>query len=101
MAVDGREGRRQNRRKDRRQSSRKARGRISGSIVGVGIIAWDVWDHYSTVKENKPLLRENIFAFLDEMKLAVLDDPGTGVMSPVIPNRRPAEEFSGSVRKRA
>lgn len=61
----------------------KLGGEFLGPIVGVGIIAWDVWDHYSTVKENKPLLRENIFAFLDEMKLAVLDDPGTGVMSPV------------------
>jgi hypothetical protein len=61
----------------------KLGGEFLGPIVGVGIIAWDVWDHYSTVKENKPLLRDNIFAFLDEMKLAVLDDPGTGVMSPV------------------
>jgi len=61
----------------------KLGGEFLGPIVGVGIIVWDVWDHHNTVKENRPLLRENIHSFLDEMKLAVLDDPATGVMSPV------------------
>jgi len=61
----------------------KLGGEFLGPIVGVGIIVWDVWDHHNTVKENRPLLKENIYSFLDEMKLAVLDDPATGVMSPV------------------
>ncbi len=54
-----------------------------GPIVGVGIIVWDVWDHYNTVTENKPLLRTSLIRFLDEMKLSVLDDPVHGVMAPV------------------
>jgi hypothetical protein len=61
----------------------KAGGKLLGPIVGVGIIVWDVWDHASTVAENKPLLRQSIFAYLDEMKLALLDDPETGVMAAI------------------
>jgi hypothetical protein len=40
-----------------------------------------VWDHASTVSENTPVLRQSIYAYLDEMKLSLLDDPETGVMS--------------------
>lgn len=70
----------------------KLGGEFLGPIVGVGIIVWDIWDHYDTVKENKPLLRENIMRFLDEMKLAVLDDPASGVMSPVYQIEQPLKE---------
>lgn len=61
----------------------KVGGKFLGPIVGVGIIIWDVWDHASTVAENKPLLRTSIDAYLDEMKLSLLDDPETGVMSAI------------------
>ena len=59
----------------------KVGGKLLGPIVGVGIIVWDVWDHASTVSENTPVLRQSIYAYLDEMKLSLLDDPETGVMS--------------------
>jgi len=59
----------------------KVGGKFLGPIVGVGVIVWDVWDHASTVEENKPLLRQSIYSYLDEMKLSLLDDPETGVMS--------------------
>ena len=61
----------------------KLGGEFLGPIVGIGIIVWDVWDHYNTVSENKPLLRKSIVRFLDEMKMAILDDPSNGVMAPV------------------
>jgi hypothetical protein len=61
----------------------KVGGKFLGPIIGVGIIIWDVWDHASTVAENKPILRQSIYSYLDEMKLSLLDDPETGVMSPV------------------
>lgn len=61
----------------------KLGGEFLGPIVGIGIIVWDVWDHYNTVSENKPLLRESIARFLDEMKMAIVDDPINGVMAPV------------------
>ncbi len=61
----------------------KLGGEFLGPIVGIGIIVWDIWDHYNTVKENKPLLRKSIKRFLDEMKLSILDDPVNGVMAPV------------------
>jgi hypothetical protein len=61
----------------------KVGGKFLGPIVGVGIIIWDVWDHASTVEENKPILRQSIYSYLDEMKLSLLDDSETGVMSPI------------------
>ncbi|MGB6064878.1 MAG: hypothetical protein WBG50_08715 [Desulfomonilaceae bacterium] len=61
----------------------KVGGKFLGPIVGVGVIIWDVWDHASTVEENKPILRQSIYSYLDEMKLSLLDDPETGVMSGV------------------
>lgn len=61
----------------------KLGGEFLGPIIGIGIIVWDVWDHYNTVSENRPLLRQSIVSFLDEMKMAILDDPTSGVMAPV------------------
>jgi hypothetical protein len=58
-------------------------GEFLGPIVGVGIIVWDVYDHASTVDENKPILRDSIYKYLDEMKLVLLDDPKTGIMAPI------------------
>jgi hypothetical protein len=59
-------------------------GALVGEIVGVGIIIWDVWDHVTTVRENRPILINSINGYLDEMKRSLLDDPETGVMSPVL-----------------
>jgi len=61
----------------------KIGGKFLGPIVGVGIIAWDFWDHNRTVSENRPILRKNLFDYLDEMKLSLLDDPQTGIMAVV------------------
>ncbi len=52
-------------------------------------------------QRKQTVLRENIFAFLDEMKLAVLDDPGTGVMSPEYQIEDQLKNSPGSVRKKS
>jgi hypothetical protein len=43
-------------------------------IVGVGIIIWDVWDYNHTVQVEKPILREAILDYLQEIKVSLLDD---------------------------
>lgn len=59
----------------------KAGGKFLGTIVAVGIIIWDVWDHYSTKKNAKPVLRQNIHDYLKEVKENILHDPDYGIMT--------------------
>jgi hypothetical protein len=59
----------------------RAGGKFLGTIVAVGIIIWDVWDHYSTKKTAKPVLRQNIHDYLKEVKENILHDPEYGIMT--------------------
>lgn len=59
----------------------KSGGKLLGSIVAIGIIIWDVWDHYSTKKKAKPILRQNIHDYLKEVKENILHDPEYGIMT--------------------
>lgn len=43
-------------------------------IVGVGIIIWDLWDYNHTVQVEKPILREAILDYLEEIKIGLLND---------------------------
>jgi len=59
----------------------KAGGKFLGSIIAIGIIIWDVWDHFNTKKKAMPVLRRNIRDYLIELKRSVLTDPDYGVMT--------------------
>lgn len=59
----------------------KTGGKFLGTIIAVGIIIWDVWDHYSTKKKAKPVLRQNILDYLKEVKESILHDPAYGIMT--------------------
>ena len=59
----------------------KAGGKFLGTIVGVGILIWDVWDHYKTKKENKPILRKAFSDYFVELKDILLNDPEAGLMT--------------------
>ncbi|MCP4152818.1 MAG: hypothetical protein GY757_34110 [bacterium] len=59
----------------------KTGGKFLGTIIAVGIIVWDVWDHYSTKKKAKPVLRQNILDYLKEVKQSILNDPSFGIMT--------------------
>lgn len=52
-----------------------------GPIVGAGIIIWDVADQYENKKVNKPILRQNILDYYEEIKLVILYDNEEGIMS--------------------
>lgn len=56
-------------------------GKFFGTIVGFGVLIWDVWDHDVSEKENRPFLRLAISDYLRELKSILLDDPEYGIMS--------------------
>lgn len=52
-------------------------------IVGVGIIIWDLWDYNHTVAVEKPILRDAIYDYLQQVKLSLLNNPENGIMSAI------------------
>ncbi|MHC5761663.1 hypothetical protein [Nostoc sp.] len=52
-------------------------------LAGLGVLAWDIWDHYHTVKVERPILRENLNNYLNEVKDSLLNDKENGVLSSV------------------
>lgn len=52
-------------------------------LAGLGIIVWDVWDHYHTVQLERPILRANLESYLNEVKESLLNDPENGILSSV------------------
>ena len=59
----------------------KAGGKFFGAIAGFGVLIWDVWDHRLTEKENRPQLKRSLADYFQELKLLLLDDPETGIMT--------------------
>ncbi len=59
----------------------KAGGKFVGTVIAIGIIIWDVWDHYNTKKKALPVLRSNIKDYFNELKMSILNDPEYGVMT--------------------
>lgn len=58
-----------------------AGGKMLGPIVGIGILIWDVWDHYSTKAEQQPIMRRNLNDFLVEMRTDLLKNPEAGILA--------------------
>lgn len=52
-----------------------------GTFFGAGIIIWDIWDHYHTKATQLPILRQNIKGYLDQVKISLLRDSKTGLIS--------------------
>lgn len=76
--------------------STKAAGKVAGKVsvptfstiglelidplAALGILAWDVWDHYHTVDVERPIMRQAIVEYLDEMKSSLIHN---NIMSPI------------------
>jgi hypothetical protein len=52
-------------------------------IVGVGIIIWDLWDYHHTVAVEKPILRDAIHDYLQQVKYSLLENPENGIMTAI------------------
>lgn len=62
-------------------------GKIGSALldttVGVGIILWDVWDNKRTASVEKPIMRENLADYLQEVKESLLHNSETGILTAV------------------
>lgn len=58
----------------KRKAAKTVGGKFLGPIVAVTVIVWDVIDHYTTEKEQKPILRKNLVDYLHELKLCILNE---------------------------
>ena len=61
----------------------EAGGKMLGPIIGIGIMIWDVYDHYKTRQINEPILRESLYEYVDLMTNELLNSPESGVMSAI------------------
>jgi hypothetical protein len=59
----------------------KVGGKFLGVIIGIGVLAWDIWDHQHTERVERPMLRQNLIDYLAELQHALLRDPETGIMT--------------------
>jgi hypothetical protein len=51
-------------------------GALTGGVALVALVAWEAWDHKSTVAENRPLLRNNIDHFLHLYEAGLVEPQG-------------------------
>jgi hypothetical protein len=49
---------------------------VTGGVALAGLVAWEIWDHQSTVAENRPLLRNNIDHFLQLYEAGLVEPDG-------------------------
>jgi hypothetical protein len=59
----------------------KVGGKFFGTIAGLGVLVWDVWDHRTVERNNRPLLRQSLQDYFTELKSILLDDPEFGIMA--------------------
>ena len=52
-------------------------------LMAAGIAIWDVWDYKKMVKESRSVLRQNILAYFNEVKLSILNSPENSIMAAI------------------
>ncbi|NEQ99149.1 MAG: hypothetical protein F6K30_20920 [Cyanothece sp. SIO2G6] len=52
-------------------------------LAGIALLVWDVWDYKTVVAADRPILRDNLMHYLDEMTEQLLHHPETSVMAAV------------------
>jgi len=74
----------------------RAGGKFVGTLIAVGIIIWDVWDHYRTKAKAMPVLRKNIQDYFRELKMSILSDPDYGIMTIIFGMEKSITESMGN-----
>jgi hypothetical protein len=52
-------------------------------VVGVGILVWDVVDYRQSVQRDRPVLKQNLTDYLQDVQQMLLNHPESGVMAAV------------------
>jgi len=68
----------------------KVGAQLIDPVLGIGILAWDVWDYNNMVKQSRPGLRQNILDYLTEVKSSILNSPENSIMAAI-------EEVEGKI----
>lgn len=61
----------------------KIGAQILDPILGIGILIWDTWDYDRMVKESRPILRQNILDYLNEVKISILYSPENSIVAAI------------------
>lgn len=51
------------------------------AAIGFGILLWDFWDVYHNAQWERPILKQNLIEYLQELKYQLLYAPDVGIMS--------------------
>lgn len=68
----------------------KVAAQLIDPFLAVGILIWDTWDYKRMVNESRPVLRQNILAYLNEVKMSIFDAPDNSIMATI-------EEVEGKI----
>lgn len=52
-------------------------------VLIVGLLILDLWDYNSMVSESRPILRQNIFDYFNELKISLLNSPENSIMTAI------------------
>jgi len=61
----------------------KVGAQVLDPILGIGIVIWDLWDYNRMVADSRPVLRENINDYLQEVKMSILYAPENSIMAAI------------------
>ncbi|KPQ38698.1 MAG: hypothetical protein HLUCCO16_11680 [Phormidium sp. OSCR] len=58
---------------------------VVNPLLGIAILAWDVWDYKNTVAKSRPDLKKNLEAYIQEFQYSLLENAeGTGIMDVIL-----------------
>jgi hypothetical protein len=61
----------------------KVGAQLLDPILVAGLLILDVWDYNRMVSESRPILRQNIFDYFNEVKLSLLNSPENSIMAAI------------------
>lgn len=61
----------------------KLGAQVLDPILIAGLLILDLWDYNRMVSESKPILRQNIFDYLNELRISLLNSPENSIMTAI------------------
>ncbi|MEP0885883.1 hypothetical protein NDI49_30600 [Trichocoleus sp. ST-U3] len=61
----------------------KVGAQLLDPILIAGLLILDIWDYNRMVNESRPILRQNIFDYFNELKMSLLNSPENSIMTAI------------------